>query len=153
VAVFGTPELQRRFNAVHPHARGGLGAPGLAATAAAWSQCQDWLDEVVRYLEDNRDLVAGHVADHWPDVKHHRPEATYLAWLDFRAMALEPSPQRFLFDRARVWLSPGEDFGVEGEGFVRLNFATPRPILLQILARMDEALLREKGTGTFGAER
>jgi len=140
VAVFGSAPLQHRFHDVHSHALGGLGAPGLAATSAAWTECQDWQDEVVRYLEGNRDIVSSHAARRWPQVVHHAPEATYLAWLDCNALPRNPTPQRVLFDRARVWLSPGEDFGIGGEGFVRLNFATSRPLLHRILERMDQVL-------------
>ncbi|MFN2426322.1 MAG: MalY/PatB family protein, partial [Candidatus Binatia bacterium] len=140
VAVFGSALLQRRFHDVHPHALGGLGAPGLAATAAAWTDGQDWQDEVVRYLEGNRDIVTSHADIRWPQVLHRAPEATYLAWLDCTALPMNPTPQRVLLERARVWLSPGEDFGIGGEGFVRLNFATSRPLLRCILERMDQVL-------------
>ncbi|HEY2774277.1 MAG TPA: PatB family C-S lyase [Candidatus Binatia bacterium] len=140
VAVFGTPELQQSFNRIHRHARGGLGSFGLAATAAAWTEGQPWLDEVLAYLQGNRDLVADHAGSCWPGVVHFAPEATYLAWLDFGALALGRSPQRYFLDSARVLLSPGEDFGEAGRGCVRLNFATSRPILREILARLDGAI-------------
>ncbi|MFN2377259.1 MAG: MalY/PatB family protein [Candidatus Binatia bacterium] len=141
IAVFGTAELHRRFRAVHAHARGGIGILGMAASAAAWSEGQPWQDEVVRYLEGNRDLVAEHVRG-WKGVVHAAPEATYLAWLDFRALGPDPSPQAFFLEHARVALSEGLDFGESGRGFARLNFATSRPIVREILARMDEAMPR-----------
>lgn len=140
VAVFGTPEMRRRFNSFHPHGRGGLAAMGLAATEVAWRECQDWQDQVLAYLLSNRDFLFDHVHRNWPAVVHERPEAGYLAWLDFRSLALAPSPRRFFFERARVALSDGEDFGAEGRGFVRLNFATSREVLEEILRRMDAAL-------------
>ena len=67
-------------------------------------------------------------------------EATFLAWLDFRALDLAQSPQRFFLDHARVALAEGLAFGEPGRGFARLNFGTSRPILDEILARMDAAL-------------
>jgi cystathionine beta-lyase len=73
-------------------------------------------------------------------VHHFPPEATYLAWLDFRECELEGGPYRFFFERARLGLSNGESFGPGGEGFVRVNFATSRAILEEVLARMTEAL-------------
>lgn len=140
VAHFGSAALQRRFRSIHRHARGGIGAMGLAATAAAWTEGQPWLDEVLAYLGANRELVAAHVREHWSDVAFFPPEATYLAWMDFGARDLAPSPEGFFLERARVALSPGADFGESGRTCARLNFATPRPVLREILARMDEAL-------------
>ena len=68
------------------------------------------------------------------------PEATYLAWLDCRALELPCSAGQFFLDRARVGLNFGETFGAQYPGFARLNFATPAPILRQIVARMAEAV-------------
>jgi len=73
-------------------------------------------------------------------VKHHPPEATYLAWLDCRELRLEPSPFRFFLERAQVALSDGAVFGKPGEGFVRLNFASSRRIVSEALERMAKAL-------------
>lgn len=141
VAVFGSRELQQTFHRVHRHARGGLNTMGLLATEVAWSSaCDAWHDAVVRYLAGNRDFVAGEIARRWPGMVHARTEATYLAWIDCNALGLEPSPQRWLLERARVALSDGAEFGEDGRGFVRLNFATSRAVLAQILDRMDAAL-------------
>lgn len=140
VAHFGSAALHRRFRTLHHHARGGIGTLGMAATAAAWSQGQPWLDEVVTYLTDNRELVAAHAEKNWPDVAFHPPQATYLAWMDFGALNLPPFPQAFFLERARVALSAGADFGDPGSSCARINFATPRPVLRHILQRMDAAL-------------
>lgn len=140
VAVFGSVDLQRRFRTIHHHARGGIGILGMAASAAAWSRGQPWLDEVLDYLQGNRDLVAEHAAARWPAAKHFAPEATYLAWMDFSGLSGRRSPQAWLLEHARVALSEGADFGETGHGFVRLNFATPRPVLREILARIDAAV-------------
>jgi len=147
VAVFGSEEMQRRFSHVDRHIRGGLGSFGLAATEAAWTRCQDWQDEVLRYLEGNRDFVADFVRRQWPQVVHAAPEATYLSWLDFRAYALEPTPCAFFREHAHVLLAAGEDFGEAGCGFARVNFATSRAILAEVLERMDRALARHARRG------
>ncbi len=140
VAVFGSDALQARFNAHPAHSRGGLGSLGLAATALAWSEGQPWLDEVMAYIEGNRKVVAEFVAQHLPSVQHDPPEATYLAWLDCRRLGLAPDPWRYFLDEAKVALSDGAAFGAGGEGFVRLNFATSRPILMNVLERIRGAL-------------
>ena len=106
----------------------------------AWRHSQPWLDEVLAYLEANRELVAEFTAAELPGVRHFRPEATYLAWLDCREIGLEPSPYQFFLSRAKVALSDGAAFGRPGRGFVRLNFATSRQILSEALGRMAEAL-------------
>jgi len=142
VAAFGSDALQQRFNSLPRHARGGLGSLGLSATSLAWSEGQPWLDEVLAYLEGNRRFVAEFVDERLPGIRHRAPQATYLAWLDCRDLALQPDPYRFFLQEARVALSNGRAFGPGSEGFVRLNFATSRPILTQILERMAAALAR-----------
>ena len=140
VAIFGSEELRERFLGFPRHLRGGLGSFGLAASEVAWRHSQPWLDEVLAYLEANRELVAEFTAAQLPGVRHFRPEATYLAWLDCREIGLEPSPYEFFLSRAKVALSDGAAFGRPGRGFVRLNFATSRQILSEALGRMAKAL-------------
>ena len=140
LAIFGSDALKRRFVAFDRHLRGGLGSPGILALEAAWSHADPWLDEVLPYLEANRDFVAEFVRSELPGVKHFAPEGTYLAWLDCRALGLAPSPHRFFLERAKVGLSDGPSFGAPGKGFVRLNFATSRAILSRALEQMAKAL-------------
>jgi cystathionine beta-lyase len=140
VAVFGSDEIRRRFLAVPRHVRGGINLLGLEATRAAWLHGQPWLDAALAYLAGNRELVASRVGSALPGVRHHPPEATYLAWLDCRELRLEPSPFRFFLERAKVALSDGATFGKPGEGFVRLNFATSRRLVAEALERMAKAL-------------
>jgi cystathionine beta-lyase len=140
VAIFGSSELRERFLGCPRHLRGGLGSLGVATAEVAWRHAQPWLDEVLGYLEGNRDLVAEFTASQLPGVRHFKPEATYLAWLDCRELGLEPSPYEFFLSRAKVALSDGAAFGAPGRGFVRLNFATSRRILSQALEGMAAAL-------------
>jgi len=142
VAWFGSEEMQQRFNTLPRHVRGGLGSLGLHATEIAWTRCQPWLDAALEYLAGNRDRIADFVRQRLPGVGFLAPEATYLAWLDCRALDLASDPQRFFLDKARVALSRGPNFGQGGVGFARLNFATSRAILSQILERMAAALGR-----------
>ncbi|RIL06473.1 MAG: aminotransferase [Proteobacteria bacterium] len=146
VAHFGSEALQRRFLSLPHGIRGGVGALGQAATVAAWREGQDWLDAALAHLDGNRRFVARFVAERWPEVRHCAPESTFLAWLDFRALALAPSPYAFFLERARVALSDGARFGTPGQGFARLNFGTSRALLGEMLARLDAAL-REPGRG------
>jgi cystathionine beta-lyase len=84
------------------------------------------------------------VARELPGVRHFAPEGTYLAWLDCRALGLEPTPHQFFLERAKVGLSDGPGFGTPGRGFVRLNFATSRPLLTRALEQMAQSL-RSRG--------
>jgi cystathionine beta-lyase len=122
--------------------RGGLGLFGLYAAIAAWRWAQPWLDEVRPYLEANRDFAEQALAERIPEIRFYRPEATYLAWLDCRALALSGSPAAHFLRHGRVVLSDGHLFGEGWEGYVRLNFATSRPILTQVIDRMAKALGR-----------
>jgi len=140
LAAFGSAELRRRFLGFPRHLRGGLGNLGIEVAVAAWRHADPWLVEVLAYLEANRDFVAEFVGSELPGVRHHTPEATYLAWLDCRQLALEPTPYAFFLEKGRVALSDGPAFGAPGEGFVRLNFATSRSILSDALERMAKAL-------------
>ena len=140
VAVFGSPALRAQFGRLTEHVRGGRSAFGISATAAAWEAGEPWLAAVKARLRANRDTVSAFVRARWPAMRYTPPEATYLAWLDCRALELGEEPWRFFLREARVALSEGPSFGTEGEGFVRLNFATSPAILAEILARMDRAL-------------
>ncbi|MEY4548893.1 MAG: hypothetical protein RL685_5088 [Pseudomonadota bacterium] len=141
VAHFGTPELRARFEAFLPaHARGGVGLLAQQATLAAWSAGEEWLVDVKAQLERQRQRLFTQLAQHLPEVKMYLPEATYLGWLDCRALQLEQAPGSFFRQQARVALNDGAAFGPGFEGFVRLNFATSAGILDQILERMAGAV-------------
>ena len=85
-------------------------------------------------------------ASRMPDLHVLRPEATYMAWLDCRDLGLPADPSSFFLEHARVALTGGNEFGAPGKGFARLNFATSRSILLEILERM-EAAVHDTGRG------
>jgi cystathionine beta-lyase len=143
VMHFGSPALKARFFARIPSRL--LGSPsvtGVDATVAAWDEGQPWFDDILQYLHGNRDWLAQAVAAELPGVTMRVPEATYLAWLDCSALNLPISAGQFFLDRARVGLNFGETFGPDYGSFARLNFATPRPILREIVGRMADAVRR-----------
>ena len=137
---FGSSALKDRFEKALPQFL--LGSPsrfGVDATIAAWSDSEEWLQRVMRYLGENRELVARWAASR-KGIGHVTPEATFLAWLDCRELELPGSPYDFFLESAKVALGDGRDFGGRGEGHVRLNFATSSEILNEILGRMSHAL-------------
>ena len=147
VMHFGSEALRERFwRAIPRRLLGTVSTAGADATIAAWREGQPWLDAVLTRLGANRERLARWVEEEGAGIRHHRPEATYLAWLDCgRAGLPGASPQRFFLDEARVALGAGSDFGPGGDPYVRLNFATSQGILEQLLGRMGEALRRRAG--------
>ena len=143
-AVFGSDRLRKKYSQVPRHLRGGVSALSIAAVTATFTEGQDWLDDTLGYLQRNRDYLAAHARKNWTDATHHSPEATYLAWFDFSSYELSPDPYAFFLKHAKVALSNGARFGDPGQGFVRLNFATSRDILSDILSRMDAAIRSSK---------
>ncbi len=138
---FGAAALKQRFESRIPsRLLGSPGVTGVDATVAAWDDGQPWLDEILAQLLANREWLVRTVAAELPGVTMRVPEATYLAWLDCRALELPSSAGQFFLDRAKVGLNFGETFGAQYAGFARLNFATPAPVLQQIVARMADAV-------------
>jgi cystathionine beta-lyase len=119
----------------------GTSTPGARANTAAYALGGQWLADVVAYLDGSRHLLAGLIAAHLPGVRYQVPEGTYLAWLDCRDLGLAPDPATFFRERAGVLGTDGAACGDAGQGFLRLNFATPRPILADMIRRMGTALL------------
>jgi len=138
-AVIQNPEIRERFN----HARCGMvdsvSPLGLEATRAAYSDCGDWLQALVAYLQANRDYLLNAVQTRLPGVVMHAPQGTYLAWLDCSALGLD-DPQRFFLEQAKVGLSAGIEFGDDSQQFVRLNFGCPRAMLEEGIARLERSL-------------
>jgi cysteine-S-conjugate beta-lyase len=113
---------------------------GFTAALVAYRDCQDWLDNVLHYLEANRDMVFDFIEKNLPGVTMHKAEGLYLAWLDCREVPIQGSPYSFFLDQARVALTDGAAFGTGGAGFVRFNYAIPRSILVEALNRMKKAV-------------
>ena len=139
VAIIPNADLRARYLAARRGLVPWVNVMGLIAAEAAYRAGDEWLAQLLVYLEANRDTLARYVAAEMPGVNMSTPEATYLAWLDCRATGLSQPCQCFL-DQARVACSDGAAFGPGGEGFVRLNFGCPRSMLLEALERMKGAL-------------
>ena len=112
----------------------------LAATRAAYTGCDAWLDGLIAYLAGSRDMVAAFVAERMPCVHLTPLEATYLMWLDCRELGL---PQDELLERIRaahVKVNGGLFFGEQGRGFIRLNIGCPRSQIREALERLETVL-------------
>lgn len=135
VAHVGPARLRQALLDLPDHLLGAINLMAAEATVAAWTGGDDWLDAVMAHLERNRALFASLLAERLPLAKHRPPAATYLAWVDCRAMGLGDEPVH-AFRRVGVELSDGNDFGPLGAGHVRVNLATSGAIVEQIVAAM-----------------
>ncbi len=140
VAIIENAELREKFNAARAGLVGGVNVLGYTAALAAYRDGQAWLEEVLRYLEANRDFLLRYVSERLPGITMVSPEGTFLGWLDCRQAGIPGNPHEFFLREAKVALNDGATFGRGGEGFVRLNFACPRSTLLEALNKMEKAL-------------
>jgi cystathionine beta-lyase len=140
VAIIENAELRKQFEAAAAGLVPHLDVMGYTAMLAAFRDGQSWLDEVLAYLQANRDFLYDYVNVSLPGITMAKPEGTYLAWLDCRRADIPGNPHEFFLERAGVAMNDGATFGQGGEGFVRLNFACPRAILVDALERMNAAL-------------
>ncbi|MGW0424209.1 MalY/PatB family protein [Streptomyces sp. NPDC003015] len=113
---------------------------GVIAHTAALRDGGAWLDALLTGLDDNRRLLAELLTESLPAVRHEPARATYLAWLDCRALDLGDDPAAVFLERGRVALNSGVPFGTGGAGFVRLNLATSPELITEAVRRMAAAL-------------
>jgi cysteine-S-conjugate beta-lyase len=139
VAIIPNAELRQRFQAARQGLVPWVNLMGLIALQAAYRDGQEWLDQLLVYLEANRDFLTDFVLKELPGIRLAKPEGTYLAWLDCRGTQLE-NPYQFFLNNAKVALNDGTSYGAGGQGFVRLNFGCPRSMLEEALLRMKQAL-------------
>ena len=113
---------------------------GYKACELAYDKCEEWLDELLLFLDGNRKFVEEFVAENMPEVKVHRLQGTYLMWLDFRAWGMTKEEQEdFMVHKAEAIFDEGYVFGEGGIGFERINIACPKRVLEQTLERIYKA--------------
>jgi cystathionine beta-lyase len=138
--VTGSPAMAAVVDRLPPDTRWRVGHFGVLATVAAFTEGVPWLDDLLTTLDERRTLLGELLRTRLPQVRWHPPEATFLAWLDCRAVADGDAPRDRLLEKARVALEPGLKFGAAGSGHVRLNFATSAEILDEATRRMAASL-------------
>jgi cystathionine beta-lyase len=139
--VISNAALKRRLDArIAANGLGSYNRFGMIATEAAWRTGDAWLDALLPYLAASRDLFDARIEAAAPGARSMRLAATYLAWVDFSTTGLPPEEVAArVKERARIFASPGSQFGPGGETWLRLNFAMPRPLLEEALGRLEEA--------------
>ncbi|WP_325049097.1 aminotransferase class I/II-fold pyridoxal phosphate-dependent enzyme [Dongshaea marina] len=116
-----------------------MGSPnilGLQALLCAYQQGSQWLDALRDYLQENLQHIKKRLTEELPEIGYRIPDATYLAWLDLRPLELDMKKlQQQMIHHEKVVIMPGETYGPEGLGFLRLNAGCPR-------AKLDDGLNR-----------
>ena len=135
-------ELRKRFEETLDNlGLFGMNTFGAVALQAAYDHGEEWLRQMLAYVESNLAYLNAYVAENLPHVEVIQPEGTYLVWLDFRQHNLDGVELRqLIFEQAKVYLDDGFIFGPEGEGFERINIACPRSILVEALERMKRVI-------------
>lgn len=135
--IASSPALARRMSDALPlEATFGTGHLGVIGSIAAYTDGGEWMGQVLQRLDHNRRSLTSLLAQHAPEVGYREPQASYLAWLDFRKTGVGADPAAALLERERLALNSGLAFGRQGSGFARLNFATSEAILTEAIERV-----------------
>ena len=114
---------------------------GITSLEAAYNGGEEWLGQLLQYLDSNLALLNDFFTKRIPSVKVIPPEATYMVWLDFRTLGLNNRElKEFIIQKARIGLNDGPSFGPGGDGYQRINIALPRQVLAEALARLEKAI-------------
>jgi cystathionine beta-lyase len=111
------------------------------ATIAAFRKGEEWRQQMLAYIEGNINYVIDFCKQNIPAIKPLKPDASFLVWLDCRALGLSHDALVDLFVKdAKLALNDGAMFGEKGNGFMRLNIATPRSVLTTALNQLSAAV-------------
>ncbi len=113
----------------------------LTAMEAAFNEGEEWLDQLLEYIDGNFNFIRDYCAAHIPQIKPNLPDATYLVWLDCRELGMSNEElRRFMIEKAGLGLNEGWSFGRSLNGFMRLNAACSRKVLEQAMKQLEEAV-------------
>jgi cystathionine beta-lyase len=140
IAVAGSSEIARRLERLPSELRYRAGILGVVASQAAFESGDAWLDDLLASLDGNRRRLAELLEERLPAIRYEPPEASFLAWLDCRALGLGDDPAAAFLERGRVALEAGTSFGTPGRGFARLNIGTSEELLDAAVGRMAAAV-------------
>ena len=113
----------------------------LTAMEAAFTEGEEWLEQLLPYISANFDYVVDYLSKNIPQIKTYAPDATYLMWLDCRDLGMDDAAlNRFFIEKAKLGLNAGNSFGRQLSGYMRLNVACPRSVLEQAMAQLKAAV-------------
>lgn len=116
---------------------------GDVALIAAYNECDYYADQIIEYLEETRDMMVEFFETRIPQIKMIKPESNFLVWLDCRELGFENQSEikTFFKEVAKLELNDGTSFGFEeGKGFMRMNIAAPRAVVVEALERLERAV-------------
>jgi cysteine-S-conjugate beta-lyase len=140
LAVAGSERMRDALTRLPDGIHDRVGHLGVIASVAAFTDGDEWLDELRAYLAETHSLLPNLLAEHAPGVRVAPAQATFLAWLDFRETPLAEDPAATVLERGRLSLLPGTDFGSVGKGFARLNIGTSQALVEEAVQRIGRAL-------------
>lgn len=113
----------------------------VCATVAAFSDGEEWLDQLRRYIESNKQYVSDYIKKEVPKVRVVKAEATYLMWLDVSAITTDSDAlYEFIRRTSGLYVTSGREYGTNGEGFLRLNVATNRANVEDGMQRFKQSI-------------
>ena len=114
---------------------------GIEALIAAYNEGEEWLNQLLEYLEGNRDYLISFINKRIPKLKVVKPEATYLIWIDCRSLDMSSKElSKKILEEGNLRISDGHTYGETGEGFIRMNIACPRVLLAEGLERLEKVM-------------
>ena len=139
--VIENPELYAKFVKTLDTLHIGMGNVfGNVATEAAYTHGDEWLDQLLDYIDGNIQYVMDFAEANLPQLKVIRPEATYMVWIDFSKLGLSDEElNNFVINKAGLGLNQGIQFGSGGEGYMRMNLACPRSLVEEGMGRLLDA--------------
>ena len=140
--IIPNSSLMRRFRRVlERNSIGSQNPLSIVSLEAAYKHGEEWLEQLLEYLEGNIKFIDEYLKNNIPKARMIKPQATYLAWIDFSAYVDEGSKiEELMAKKGKIAMDGGTWFGSQGAGFMRLNFACPRELLRQGLDRMKLAI-------------
>ncbi len=141
--VAGNPAIRDRYKKTLKLAECAHGHMLAYSTAqAAFDQGEPWLEEALGYIEGNFALATEYIATHLPQLTVMQPEASFLLWINFEKLGLDPDTlHNFLVKKAKVAFNRGDMFGPGGEQWARMNIGCPRSVVKEALERLKQAIL------------
>ena len=139
--VIPNPSLRRQYELAMEHMDLHVNLFGFVATQATYQYGEEWLDQMVNYLEGNARTVVSFFEEKLPVVKAMMPESSFLIWLDFRELDLSNEAlRRLIIDKAKLGLNDGPTFGPGGDGHQRINVGCARSEVIDALERIERAV-------------
>lgn len=142
IAIIPNEQLRETFNlSLEKMEIGKVSTFGAAGLEAAYSKGENWINEALLYIEDNMDFAIEYLNKNIPEIKVVKPDATFLLWLDFKALGKTADEvNEALLKVGKIVLNDGRPYGEGGEGYFRLNVGCPRRTLEEGLKRIKQAV-------------